>query len=309
MNRPAHKTERVNRTKNVWFYPFTFTGNDPRKGWRIPLDEIKYNEQRDEETGFGYFGARYMDHELMTMWLSVDPLADKYPSISPYAYCAWNPVKLVDPDGRKIWIESGDGTKVEYQANMDPSGDDASRQQIQSLNQMYSTDLGEKLLGVLIESNNDYYITNESSTRPNTCATVKDGNGARLKMGGKNDALNLSHELFHAYQYECGQGGATYKNEVEAYLFSISLNTTISGYGSNPLRSRNPNTTDGRRYEEATYNLQWNNSFSLKDFETAVQLFQSQSMANADGTYNASHYSIGDAKSTPLLLTFYPLIR
>ena len=57
-------------------------------------------KERDEETGFGYFGARYMDHELMTMWLSVDPLADKYPSISPYAYCAWNPVKLVDSDGR-----------------------------------------------------------------------------------------------------------------------------------------------------------------------------------------------------------------
>ena len=38
----------------------------------------------------------------MTMWLSVDPLADKYPSLSPYAYCAWNPVKLVDPDGRMI---------------------------------------------------------------------------------------------------------------------------------------------------------------------------------------------------------------
>ena len=43
-----------------------------------------------------------MDHELMTMWLSVDPMADKYPSISPYAYCAWNPVKLVDPDGREV---------------------------------------------------------------------------------------------------------------------------------------------------------------------------------------------------------------
>lgn len=44
-----------------------------------------------------------MDHELMTMWLSVDPMADKYPSISPYAYCAWNPLKLVDPDGAEIW--------------------------------------------------------------------------------------------------------------------------------------------------------------------------------------------------------------
>ena len=43
-----------------------------------------------------------MDHELMTMWMSVDPMADKYPGISPYAYCVWNPVKLVDPDGREI---------------------------------------------------------------------------------------------------------------------------------------------------------------------------------------------------------------
>ena len=33
-------------------------------------------------------------------WLSVDPLSDKYPGISPYAYAAWNPIKYVDPDGR-----------------------------------------------------------------------------------------------------------------------------------------------------------------------------------------------------------------
>ena len=60
-------------------------------------------KERDEETGYGYFGARYMDHELMTMWLSVDPMADKYPGISPYNYCVWNPIKLVDPDGNEAW--------------------------------------------------------------------------------------------------------------------------------------------------------------------------------------------------------------
>ena len=59
-------------------------------------------KERDEETGYGYFGARYMDHELMTMWLSVDPMADKYPGISPYAYCAWNPIVLTDPSGMII---------------------------------------------------------------------------------------------------------------------------------------------------------------------------------------------------------------
>ena len=57
-------------------------------------------KERDSETGFSYFGARFYDSDILTGWLSVDPLADKYPSLSPYAYCAWNPVKLVDPDGR-----------------------------------------------------------------------------------------------------------------------------------------------------------------------------------------------------------------
>lgn len=33
------------------------------------------------------------------MWLSVDPLADKYPNISPYAYCMWNPIRSIDPNG------------------------------------------------------------------------------------------------------------------------------------------------------------------------------------------------------------------
>ena len=65
-------------------------------------------KERDEETGYGYFGARYMDHELMTMWLSVDPMADKYPGISPNAYCSWNPVRLVDPDGREIYFVEGE---------------------------------------------------------------------------------------------------------------------------------------------------------------------------------------------------------
>jgi hypothetical protein len=32
----------------------------------------------------------------------MDPLAEKYYSISPYAWCGNNPVKFVDPDGRAI---------------------------------------------------------------------------------------------------------------------------------------------------------------------------------------------------------------
>ena len=105
----AHKTEGVNRTKTMRFYRSDSTGNAPRKGNRAPLNQINCSEERDEETGYGYFGARYMDHELMTMWLSVDPMADKYPSLSPYNYCMWNPVKLIDPDGTDVWEVTENG--------------------------------------------------------------------------------------------------------------------------------------------------------------------------------------------------------
>ncbi|MBO4689536.1 MAG: RHS repeat-associated core domain-containing protein, partial [Paludibacteraceae bacterium] len=60
-------------------------------------------KERDGETGYDYFGARFF-WSALGHWLSVDPLADKYPGISPYAYCAWNPIKYVDPDGRRVAI-------------------------------------------------------------------------------------------------------------------------------------------------------------------------------------------------------------
>ena len=59
-------------------------------------------KERDAETGYSYFGSRYYSSDL-SFWLSVDPMSDKYPSLSPYAYCANNPIKLVDPNGE--WPE------------------------------------------------------------------------------------------------------------------------------------------------------------------------------------------------------------
>ena len=82
----------VNQRVSDYSERFTFTG-----------------KERDEETGYSYFGARYMDHELMTMWLSVDPLSDKYPSITPYNYCMWNPIKVVDPNGMDTIVFDGNG--------------------------------------------------------------------------------------------------------------------------------------------------------------------------------------------------------
>ena len=60
----------------------------------------KFNgKELDPQTGYYYYGARYYD-PVVSRWLSVDPLTEKYPGLSPYNYTANNPVMLVDPDGK-----------------------------------------------------------------------------------------------------------------------------------------------------------------------------------------------------------------
>lgn len=62
------------------------------------LPKYSFNaKELDEETGMYYYEARYM---APPVFISRDPLFEKYPTFSPYAYCANNPVKYVDPDGR-----------------------------------------------------------------------------------------------------------------------------------------------------------------------------------------------------------------
>ena len=63
-------------------------------------------KELDDETGLYYFGARYYDPKI-SIWLSVDPLSEKYPGRSPYEYCASNPINLVDPDGRSFYPPGG----------------------------------------------------------------------------------------------------------------------------------------------------------------------------------------------------------
>ncbi len=41
-------------------------------------------------------------HPTLSIWLSVDPMSDKYPGVSPYVYCGNNPVVLKDPNGDSL---------------------------------------------------------------------------------------------------------------------------------------------------------------------------------------------------------------
>ena len=69
-------------------HPFRFTGKE--------LDRLNSLNMYD-------FGARMYDVAGVPMWTSIDPLAEKYYNVSPYAYCENNPINAIDPDGNDYW--------------------------------------------------------------------------------------------------------------------------------------------------------------------------------------------------------------
>jgi hypothetical protein len=84
----------------------------------------------------------------------VDPQTERYNSISPYAYCANNPILFIDPNGEEIWIyyddEDGKEQKLQYTQGMNYEGDNSFvSTAVSALNQMNSTDIGSEVLGAL----------------------------------------------------------------------------------------------------------------------------------------------------------------
>ena len=60
-------------------------------------------KEKDEATGYHFpiaigIGARYYDSDV-SVWLSVDPMAFKYPDQSPYSYVGNRPINTIDPWG------------------------------------------------------------------------------------------------------------------------------------------------------------------------------------------------------------------
>ncbi len=74
------------------------------------INRWRYNakEEQDSIASIPYldYGARLYD-PVIGRWMQQDPMAAKYPHLSPYNFCGDNPVNFVDPDGRKIVFING----------------------------------------------------------------------------------------------------------------------------------------------------------------------------------------------------------
>ena len=83
------------------YYPF---GGLMVKGLNGDFQSYKYNgKELERQIGLDIydFGARRCD-AATCRFTTMDPLAEKYYSTSPYAYCVNNPMRFVDLDGRDV---------------------------------------------------------------------------------------------------------------------------------------------------------------------------------------------------------------
>ncbi len=182
------------------------------------------HHDRDQETGLDYRGARYYDSDI-GRFLSIDPLARKYPSLSAYNYVAANPIIFVDTDGKdiNIWykvektnIETGEKytTKAFYVYGSDETvpENDFVKATIQSIDYLRQNDVGYikgteiNIISELMKyENKDVNISETNSLIDqhfkgsidyNPKSALETTNGEK-----QNPALNLLHELGHGYGY------------------------------------------------------------------------------------------------------------
>lgn len=99
---PEREVKEINH-----YYPFGGLFSSSNN----PVQPYKYNgKELDRKNGLNWYdyGARMYD-PMLGRWHTVDPMAEKYYSASPYNYCGNNPVNGVDPDGMDYWSTSNQG--------------------------------------------------------------------------------------------------------------------------------------------------------------------------------------------------------
>ena len=180
--------------------PYKFGGKE--------LDRIKGLDFYD-------FVARPYDPTLMR-FTAPDPMAVKYYSVSPYAYCANNPVKFVDPKGKTIKLS---GT------------DEFILSTLYSLQQITSTSLVLLKNGTVVEASSTQY-------NPKTDVKYFGGLGEGEKPFGTSTVSTLINSKHTISIVET-------KNYNQDQFEATNSNATKKGVGSGGKLYYNPKD-DGR---------------------------------------------------------------
>ena len=185
------------------YYPFG--ERCPESTYAISaVNRYKYNgkeEQTVGDLGMLDYGAR-MYQAGIGRWFVPDPLAEKYYSVSPYAYCRNNPIRFVDPDGMKIdtTMLSKDQMAI-YKGATDALVESSNLfatmyRSLEQSSEVYAIEFGQTALNQSGSHVSGQFMSN------------KNGGGTVMFLEGMSyiDGNVLIEELFHAYQHDNRDG-------------------------------------------------------------------------------------------------------
>ncbi len=201
----------------------------PHGDWNtnVEVQPLKFlGKEWDHQHGLDLYdyGARLYD-PAVCRWTTMDPLCEKYYGISPYAYCAGNPINRVDLYGDSIRFLDMESINAVYNAllpgmrlSMEFNNGVLVPHSIQQIALNSQDDFWKDLYGVSINSQmveisttytNDYYMNGkycsdlwETPFDIDYAKEYNNGQGSALYPIGKTISGNLGQTLYPKTSYE-----------------------------------------------------------------------------------------------------------
>ena len=203
----------------------------------LPARRDLYNgKEIQTAAGTDYLDYGFRQYDPTTArWFNIDPMAEKYSSLTPYNYCTGNPVQLIDFYGDSIWIYT-ENVKLLYNNGSlyDISGYKTEikikgyvRQVFKALSTLYQTESGKILINSLQDSKNSFIICNGSNNEFRADNPI----GAYAEQL-RNDSEYTAQYNIHkdTPRLSAGSGGRIVWNPRDGYLNTGGEELTLSPY-------------------------------------------------------------------------------